>query len=250
MRLTSLKSGSKRLGALGRALVVGSCLFGGSDAKADIIFVGGYGFQENAFATSVQSIYSSNPSGGFIFGPLAGGVIPSSLSQAVVGPYVGDFAGSFDTMSYLQLGFAGGIRNGPGADLALFETGLVLDRFAFSLSPSTSPLSYSIYPTTFTNTYFGAEVNTNRINVALVDLSSFGVPEGDRLDSVTVGLYLRTNDSRPSLTAAGAFYSDPVQPNAVPAPPAIVLALMGAPFFGFAAWRNRRRQQAAATMSA
>jgi len=254
MRLTSVKSGPKRLGVLGWAVVVGLCLFGSSDAMADMITVGNIDFQSNAFADTLISSYLGS---GFFFAPaLGGGIPPGSLGQTVIGPYLGDYVLSFQPLSYLQLGFTDNVlRNGPGADLVLFELGLATDRLAVSLTPSLSLGSYREYQTSFTGTYFGVGMfGANRVNAAYINLSDFGVAEGAQLNSITVGLYPTTpylgQDNRPSFTAAGALYPDPVTPSAVPAPPAIVLALMGAPFLGLATWRNRRRQQATTTATA
>ena len=203
-------------------------------ARAETVPLAGYVFQGNAFADTVISSYTTDPvDGGFFIGPLLGGVPPASIAAAVTGPYPGDFAASGDPFSYVQLGFTDNVlRNGPGPDLALFDVGIAVDRFAVAISPSLSASAFREYPSTFTGAHFGAAVVLNRLNVALVDLSDFGVPEGSELASITIGLYPTTTTpagtASPSLTAAAAFYSDASasNPNPVPAPPSLVLALV------------------------
>lgn len=213
------------------ALVALAALAG--PAQAETIPLAGYNFESYAFADTVVSSFTSDPEdGAFFVSSLLGGVSPVTLEQAVVGPYAGDFVFA-DAFSYIQLGFTDNVlRNGPGADLLLVESGLVLDRFAVSLAPSFATAAFREYQTTFTGTYFGAATDVNRLNAASVDLSAFGVPEGAELTSITVGLYPRTQDllgqTRVSFTAAAALYPDAAasNPNPVPAPPSLVLVLI------------------------
>ena len=231
------------------AAAVAVALAGPTTSRADMIFVGGYNFQSNAFADTLVSSYTSDPAaGGFILGPLGGGVTPPTLAQAVTGPYTGDYAFSVDFFSYVQLGFTDNVlRNGPGPDLALFEIGRVLDRFAVRLSPSLSEGDYREYQSAYTGYGFGdGGLLGNRLNVALIDLSDLGVPAGGELTSITVGLYPLTGDrnsvSSATLTVAAAFHPDaalsPSDPTPVPAPPGLLLAL-AAGVVGVAVKRRR-----------
>ena len=229
------------------AAAVAVALAGPATSRADMIFIGGYNFQSNAFADTLVSSYASEY--GFVFGPLFGGVTPPTLAQAVTGPYVGDYAGSLSAFSYVQLGFTDNVlRNGPGPDLALFETGIVRDRFAVALAPSFSDADYRDYQSAYTGFHFGAEFQTNELNVALVDLSDLGVPLGGELTSITVGLYPVTVFqkgalSSASLTAAAAFYPDPVTVapgdlTPVPGPSGVVLAFVAGVVGLVARWRR------------
>jgi len=230
------------------AAAVAVALAGPATSRADMIFIGGYNFQSNAFADTLVSSYSTDPiDGGFYQAPLLGGMAPVTFEQAILGPYTGDAVFSPDLLSYVQLGFTDNVlRNGPGPDLALFETGIVADVFAVALAPSASATGFREYTTAYTGFGFGSGVPANYLNVALVDLSDFGVPAGEVLNSITVGLYpvSRSNlgPGTVSLTAVAAFYpgagAAPSDPTPVPAPPGLLLAL-AAGVVGVAVKRRR-----------
>ncbi len=230
-----------------RQLIVAGLLamFAGAQ-PAQAITVAGITFDDNAFADVLLSSFSTNdgdPVQGFIFGGIGGpGVInnAASLEAAVVGSILADAAVSFDSFSFIELGFTDNrVVNGPGADLAFFEIGSPdASPIAVALAPSMNPADFRVYDVVATG--FQLSTQFQAINVAYVDLSDFGFAQGATLDAITVGLYPRIvvpgnpEGLPPDFTAAGALNS-----TAVPEPATMVLLSSA---LGGALLRRRRNQ--------
>jgi len=130
-----------------------TALAGASLSKAAIV-IGGYSFDDNAFAdTLISSSGAFTTSGG-------------SLSSVLTDKDASTYAFSFSTDAYVELGFTDNLLvNGLGADLVLFELG-ELDTFKISIGRTTNS-----YTTTFT----GQTVGGSNLNAISINLDDFGV---------------------------------------------------------------------------
>ena len=133
------------------AVVAMVLVFGIVTAANATVVVGGYSFDDNAFAD-----YLISSSGSYI---TSGG----SLESCVTGANVDTWAGSWDPGAYLDLGFSDNyIVNGPGNDLALFDLGV---EATFEVSVTIGGTTH-LYDT-FDTGYSGGGYN---LNIALVNL--------------------------------------------------------------------------------
>jgi len=184
------------------AVVAMVLVFGIVSAANATVVVGGYGFDDNAFADYlISSGGSYSTSGG-------------SVESCVTGANVDTWAGSTDAGAYLDLGFSDNyLVNGPGDDLALFELGVEATFEVTVIIGGTAHL----YPT-FDTGYSGAGYD---LNLALVDLDDFAIPAGGLLDHVVIGMdNLGNSGIPPALAVAGAL-------NSIPEPTTICLLGLG-----------------------
>lgn len=171
--------------------------------------VGGYSFDDNAFADTLIS-----SSGSFT---VSGGSLASVLTDIDAGTY----AFSFSPGAFVELGFTdNSLVNGTGADLVLFELGV----------PSVFRLSITIGGTTrsYSSTDTGFNAGGFNLNAVAIDLDDFGIASLASLGSVVIGMDDCSNTC-PSLSLVGALNSGPV--GAVPEPSTLALvslALLGA----------------------
>jgi VPDSG-CTERM motif len=158
-------------------------------APAHALVVGGINFDSNAFADTLQS-----SSGSF---STSGGALSSVLTDVDAATY----AFSFSPGAYVQLGFTDNlVVNGAGNDLALFEVG-VPDSFRFSLTIGGFTQTYNSVAT-------GDTAGGFSLNLAQVDLSTFGVAAGATIDSIVIGLDIPASGGTvPSLSLVGAINS-------------------------------------------
>jgi len=185
-------------------LVVAMALvFGIVSAANATVVVGGYSFDDNAFADYlISSSGSYTTSGG-------------SLESCVTGANVYTYAFSQTPGAYLDLGFSDNyLVNGPGNDLALFELGIP-DTFGVSLTIGGTTHTYQ----TFYTGYSGGDYN---LNVALVNLDDFGFATGSLFSHVVIGMDIVSGSGTvPSLAVVGAL-------NSIPEPATICLLGLGA----------------------
>lgn len=189
-----------------------------SSAMATIT-VGGIGFADNAFADKLAS-----SSGSFTY-------TGATLEASVVGSDVSDYAYSFDKGSYLALKFTdNNVVNGYSYDLAIFELG-VPDTFKVSLTIGGTTINYTSAAT-------GYNAGGYSLNVAMVDLSDFGVAPGDLVSDIVLGMdYVSTaTGTVPSVTAVGALNSC----TCVPEPSTYVAGLSALGMLGMMVRRNRQ----------
>jgi len=193
---------------------------------------------------SSYSTGDGDPVTGLFFGGIGAPDIinnPATLEEALVGSILTDAGVSFDSFSFVQLGFTDNrVINGPGADLAFFEIGFPdSSPIAVALAPSMNPADFRVYDVVATG--FQLSTQFQAINVARVDLSDFGLAEGAVLDSITVGLYARLavpgnpEGLPPDFTAVGALNSA-----AVPEP--VTAALLSSALGGLLLARKRSKQ--------
>lgn len=168
-------------------LAVGLGIAGVANAT---IIVGGYSFDDNAFADYVISSAGSYTTTG------------GSVESSVIGANVDTYAFSHTSGAYLDLGFSDNhLVNGSGYDLALFELGMP-DTFGVSVTIGGTTQAY----TTINTGYRGGGYN---LNVALVDLDDFGIAPGSVLSHVVLGMDINTGGTVPSLAVVGALNSIP-----------------------------------------
>jgi hypothetical protein len=177
--------------------------FGIVSAANATVVVGGYSFDDNAFAD-----YLISSSGSYL---TSGG----SLESCVTGANVNTWAGSWSSGAYLDLGFSDNyLVNGPGNDLALFDLGV---EATFEVSVTIGGTTY-LYDTFYTG-YSGAGYN---LNLALVNLDDFGLAAGTLLSHIVIGMdNLGHSDTPPALAVAGAL-------NSIPEPATVTLLGLGA----------------------
>jgi len=166
------------------------------------VLVGGYSFDDDAFADYlISSSGSYSTSGG-------------SLESCVTGANVDTWAGSLDPGAYLDLGFSDNyLVNGPGNDLALFELG-VEATFGVSVTIGGTTLLYD----TFDTGYSGGGY---KLNLALVNLDDFGLAAGSLLSHIVIGMdNLGNSDIPPALAVVGAL-------NSIPEPGTVLIIGLG-----------------------
>jgi hypothetical protein len=194
-----------RKGCLVAAGLALAMSLGAGRAEA-VIVVGGINFNDNAFADVLLDSFGTFSLGG-----------AGTLEDNLVGSNVNDYAFSFTAGSFVQLGFTdNAVLNGAGNDLALFELG-VPDTLQVRINGVTLP--YVTVDTGFMGGGFA-------LNVALVDLSSFGLGAGSTISDVYIGMDTPGAGTVPSLTAAGAINSTDTA--AVPEPGTLLLLGSGA----------------------
>lgn len=178
--------------------------------------IGGYTFDDNAFAdTLISSSGSYSTSGG-------------SLASVLTDTNAGTWAGSLTPNAYVELGFTDNwLVNGAGADLVLFELGIP-SIFKVSITIGGTTLSYASQDT-------GFDAGGYNLNAAEINLDDFGVASGASLSSIAVRMDDGSN-TRPSLSLVGALNSRAVDAT-VPEPASLVLIGLG-----FAALRLSRRK--------
>jgi hypothetical protein len=135
----------------------------------------------------------------------------------------------------VQLGFTDNVVvNGVGNDLAIFELGIP-DQFAVSLT--IDGVSH-IYSSVDTGYLVGTTASNTKLAVALVNLDDFGLSAGEIIDSVVLGMDIRTNGHVPTLAAVGALSH--ADATCVPEPVSLAIwSLLGGCCLVFA-WRKRK----------
>jgi hypothetical protein len=179
-------------------------------AGAVPIVIAGVGYDTVNFA---DTLISSGSTGGSF--TLGGGA--ATLAGAVTGFSVDDWAFCNCTTAFVELGFTDNVvTNGAGFDLALFEIGTP-DDFGISLTIAGMTVTVNSVSTGFTQGGgFG-------INLALVDLSAFGIAAGDSVSSIVVrmGFPFGNTSVSPTLGAVTALHDSQAAP--VPEPASILL---------------------------
>lgn len=182
------------------------------------IFVGGYGFADNAFADKLIS-----STGDFTYSG-------ATLESSVVGSNVDDYAYSWSQGASLTLKFVDNKPfNGYGYDLAIFELG-VPDTFKISLKVGETTINYTTAAT-------GYSAGGYSLNVALIDLSDFGVEPGSKIAKIILGMDYENGGTVPSLAAVGALNSCTCP---VPEPSTYVAGLSALGMLGMMLRRNRQ----------
>lgn len=194
-------------------------------AQADFT-IGGITFADNAGADSLisyEGTYSNNSTG-----VLSAAQLQGVLTDGLVSTYA--FLSTPSLLNYVNLGFTNNVLvNGPGNDLALFDLGdnAIFRLYSINIGGSTQDFS-----TTFTGITTNTPENiTYNINVALIDLSSYGLAEGASISSVGIFIGMDQGVPKPSLAFIGTLQSV----TAVPEPSTLLLmgsGLMGVVVFG------------------
>ena len=132
--------------------------------------------------------------------------------------------------SYVELGFVDNVVVNRGiSDLAIYELGSRADPFEVSLTVGgiTSVIA---------SVYTGYDVDGKGVNVAMVDLSDFGLLPDETINNIVIGA---VNDDRPLLAVVGApLESLPAPTTHAPEPGPIALFLAGSVVVGMAIRRR------------
>jgi len=139
-------------------------VFSSSKANATIT-LGGYSFENNAFADEVLDIY-----GTWIYDGPAKALLGANITYATVNwPY--------DENAYIRVAFTdNSIVNGPGTDLILFETS----------AGQTLGCPARITISGITNTYDTHWLGPGDLHAAIVNLDDFSVAPGGRVSTITL----------------------------------------------------------------
>ncbi len=151
---------------------------------------------------------------------------PDAQGHSIVGHELGTWA-AIGSTAQATLGFSGHLLNGPGADLWVYELG-ILEDIAIQIVVNGSSNIYSVTFTgqTVTTTAVNDSGREVDVNLAAIDLSDFGYSEGD---VVAQPIYLSSGGQSPDVAVIAA--------NTVPAPAAI---FAGAALLGLIGLRRRR----------
>jgi len=152
---------------------------------------------------------------------LTGGTLSFVSTDQSVDTFVNLPGGATNSSIVLTLGFASGdLANGTGNDLVLFEIGAP-DSFSLAINGGVAQ-TIATLDTTFTIT------GGLQLNAAIIDLTAFGLADGDPVSSIDVGL-----------TKGGASFALAGTLTAVPVPAAVWL--FGSGLLGFAGVARRRK---------
>ena len=192
-----------------------------SASKAAII-IGGFSFDDNAFAdTLISSSGTFTTSGG-------------TLNSVLTDKNPGTFAYSFTPSAFVELGFTDNLLvNGSGADLVLFELGDV-DALKVSIGGV-----IRTYATAFT----GQTAGGFNLNAVGIDLNDFGIANGATLNSIVIGMDIENaRGTVPSLSLAGALNTVAPRHSVPDSGSSIGLLLVGS--LALAGMRRRLRTRA------
>lgn len=230
----ALATSGSRVGFTCRLLV--TCLLMSQPVHAATkITIAGYTFDDNAFADVLLESVGS-------FAASTQGTLGSVLTDMDVATYAYP---QYSSVASVLLGFTDNyIVNGAGPDLALFELGSIE---SFQVTIGTISKIYQSVRTQYL-------ANDYPLNVVLVDLADFNIPEGQGAGAAgaayAVGSGIGTgvlvvggglgvslvgaiaNDGDPSLSLVGALNSAPV-----PGPTSIIL--LGSGLIGLAGTRRK-----------
>jgi hypothetical protein len=185
-------------------------LVAGFNANASIV-VGGYSFDDNAFADKLVSATANWTYGGGA----------SSLEEALVGSNPADYAFAFGSDENVVLSFTdNAVINLSGPDLAIFELGTI-ESFALSITVGGLTHTYNAVDTGYTAGGFN-------LLIAKIDLDDFFVPAGGTVNIVQL-FPAPTNADPADFTVIAAM-------NNIPEPAALTLLALGAILAG----RKRR----------
>ncbi len=190
-------------------------------ASANALSVGGYEFDDNAFADSLIS-YSGN----YTF-------VGGNLEQAVTGNNLWTYAFSKSNFAYLDVGFIDNyLCNGDGYDLAIFDIGTP-DYFGVKVGEITID-----YITKVTGTFIGSY----GVNVALIDLDDFGIHSGEFLSNLFLNMYNKNGSTVPSLAVVGAYNSCDyiLNDDLAPVPEPATILMIGTGILGLVVARRRQ----------
>ncbi len=185
-------------------------LVAGFNANASIV-VGGYSFDDNAFADKLVSATANWTYGGGA----------SSLEEALVGSNPADYAFAFGSDENVVLSFTdNAVINLSGPDLAIFELGTI-ESFALSITVGGLTHTYNAVDTGYTAGGFN-------LLIAKIDLDDFFVPAGGTVNIVQL-FPAPTNADPADFTVIAAM-------NNIPEPATLSLLALGAILAG----RKRR----------
>ena len=223
--MNSAARGLKRLACVSSILAV----IGGTTAQAELI-----GVWDVLAPASAQLISGGD---GDFFDWLNVVDVPVGIEEAFSGNSVlDDGYANFSRDTVVELGYGEGLlRNGPGADLVLFDARFDANSFAVTTSFDGFESQLLLLAPMFVHTgetrryYYGGFDLPYTADVwgVAFDLSALGVPEGALVDAIRVR---SLEDDGGDLIGVGAVQD-------VAEPSALVLALVGA---AFAAARRRR----------
>jgi len=185
------------------------------------VSVGGYNFNNNAFADSLLGSSGSYTTSG------------GSLAAVLTDTDPGTYAFSFDQGAYVDLGFTDNVVvNGAGNDLVLFELGV----------PDTFNVTINGVTLTFPTVGTGFNAGGFALNAVALNLDAFGLGAGSTINSLRLSFV--NNGTVASTSLVGALNSRDAN-GGVPEPATWAMMITGFGLVG-GVLRSRRRSSVAA----
>lgn len=197
---------------------IGAALLLGATSASATISVGGFDFNDDAFADTLTA-----SSGDF---STSGG----SLADVLTDKDAGTYAFSFSEGAFVELGFTDNlVINGMGNDLVLFELGVA------------DPLTVTIGGVTLEvlTAATGFSAGGFSLNAIALDLDLFGIADGGSISSLRLAFPINQESGTVSSTSlVGALNSQSIT-GGVPEPTTWAMLIAGFGLVGAAARRRR-----------
>jgi hypothetical protein len=216
----------RRFVGYARALALVVFVFGFAGGASAATIVAGTTFDDDAFADVLIS-----SSGSIVAIPST-----STLEEVLTDSDLTTYSFFLEASAYVQMGFTDNVVvNDAGSDIALYELGTTPDSFQVSLTVGGVTRIVDGNYTGFDVTPSGA-TSPSPVNVAMVELSDFGLELGAVVDEIVIGA---VTDGYPTLAVIGALNSAAPPPTThTPEPGPVALFFTGSLIVGVALRRK------------